>query len=60
MNRDLILDGIQTLGPCTTVELTRHLCGESPSPTESMNIRKKLYRMVKQNTIHRQDGRWYA
>lgn len=58
MDRQRIETGIREIGPCTTGELTRHLCGSSPNPTEATNIRTKLHRMHKQGRVTQDNGRW--
>ena len=58
MDRSRISEGLSELGPCTTAELTRHLCGDNPSTTDAANLRVKLYRMQHSGEISRSDGRW--
>lgn len=51
MDRQQIETGIREIGPCTTVQLARHLCNGNPSPSEYSNIRLKLSRMKKAHEI---------
>lgn len=60
MDRNEIIEGLREIGPCTTTQLVTHLCGDSPSVTNTENIRTKLYRLAHQGAITRADGWWSA
>ena len=59
MDRQQIEIGIREIGPCTTGELVRHLCGENASPSEQSNIRIKLSRMHHSHSIDKSGDLWF-